>query len=1103
MNNEFESQPLVEYLKLYPLEDINKLEKFIKDKIQEYSQKIIYMEDLLQMQHVKHQKEGTTRTQNKIYEYEKFLEDYYNKRNFFDGKKKELELFMATPTILDKKPNHQMNNNQEEQSSHIEQLLEELAKLKVEKERIINQYTGYQEKIDSTRSELSKAEGQLNFLTIEKQRVESEVYNLNAKIEAIREDYPQLDYLSQLKLDIGQAQQDKFFLEGEIGSLRSNLQELRSREQDLLTLAAQIESKNIDLARLSSWIEKERNTHDQLQTKIQEAERSKLDLTHRIQSLEAEGKHLEEQNLRQRQSQEIIQSGIRQLEIQLQQLQAKHQICDLEYEHLQKKKEELQGIPQQLESLKLQLSDRAAQANVLSQQIHDLEEKREELNQLKVSIASYQKDVEHQEQLVSQLEQEKNDLERQSHALKEALQGIPQQLESLNRQLSERTAQNNELKQQTHELEERREELNQLKVNIASYQKDIENKQQLAISLQQRKDELEPQLQQLNERIRLINEANPNYEQREELIREIAGLRLEHIQIEEERKAEQNKKDRLLQEIEDLEIKRQEKIRLESELLSLQKEYQKLNERIPELSREVSGLESLRQNYDELLEQRNHLQATVDGLRPEIQGLEEQKQQILNAIRDQEQEYQRLEERRNDLRILERQLQETSNEVARQRREANQLRGQVDELERKSAAITEKNKALTKINSDLEHKNKEIKRDIAQSQDEVRDALQALETPLWSNLPQQKRIWDSETMFLGEFENHLLSQGFAFHERVLRAFHTSLKIQDISSLVILAGISGTGKSQLPQQYADFIGAEKITLPVQPRWDSPQDLQGFYNYIEKKYKPTELTKGLWQYEHQKDHMSDRMIIVLLDEMNLAKVEYYFSDFLSKLENRSNCYLNLDFGSIPIGENKRRLRIPPEFLFVGTMNEDETTQSLSDKVLDRANILTFGRPEALKLKEENQGFHPAISRDSYLPYTGFLGWNKRTDPSSDIVKQIKGDFLDKANRIMESLGHPFAHRVYQAITRYVINYPGVIEGNTLAFNASIADQFGQKLLPKLRGIMVEDNKQELNELSALIENLNDPALQNAFENAQNVSRSYGQFQWRGLIYKQEEE
>ncbi|WP_339378456.1 hypothetical protein [Calothrix sp. NIES-2100] len=71
--------------------------------------------------------------------------------------------------------------------------------------------------------------------------------------------------------------------------------------------------------------------------------------------------------------------------------------------------------------------------------------------------------------------------------------------------------------------------------------------------------------------------------------------------------------------------------------------------------------------------------------------------------------------------------------------------------------------------------------------------------------------------------------------------------------------------------------------MQPRCNSPQDLQGFYNYVEKKFKPTDLMRGLYQYNHD-SAMQDRIVIMLLDEMNLARVEYYFSEFLSKLETR---------------------------------------------------------------------------------------------------------------------------------------------------------------------------------------------------------------------------
>ena len=165
--------------------------------------------------------------------------------------------------------------------------------------------------------------------------------------------------------------------------------------------------------------------------------------------------------------------------------------------------------------------------------------------------------------------------------------------------------------------------------------------------------------------------------------------------------------------------------------------------------------------------------------------------------------------------------------------------------------------------------------------------------------------------------------------------------------------------------------------MQPRWDSPQDLFGFYNYLEKRYKATELARALVQFErfNQGDFRSgnaeiydrsDRMLLVLLDEMNLARTEYYFSEFLSKLEtrrmvdenkpkDRARAEIALDMGGSLDGKT---LSLYPgrNVFFVGTMNEDESTQSLSDKVIDRATVLRFWRP---KRRTQN-------SREAPRPY-----------------------------------------------------------------------------------------------------------------------------------------
>lgn len=407
-----------------------------------------------------------------------------------------------------------------------------------------------------------------------------------------------------------------------------------------------------------------------------------------------------------------------------------------------------------------------------------------------------------------------------------------------------------------------------------------------------------------------------------------------------------------------------------------------------------------------------------------------------------------------------------------------------DEISRKSQELKRIQEEIRKARGELE----EIETGIKQ-------AFQALEMPIKLEA-NQSRNFATENEFLAAFRKYLSDKGLIFPERIVNAFHTSLKVQDISALVILAGISGTGKSELPQAYAEFVGAPLVMLPVQPRWDSPQDLQGFYNYIEKKYKPTDLMKYL--YQHQQDtKLKGRIVLVLLDEMNLARVEYYFSDFLSKLETRRNkkTYLDLEAGSLKLEDHQKQVLIPEEFLFIGTMNEDETTQSLSDKVLDRANVLTFGRPPELKLRGSRQN-KPAIPTE-YLPWDAFQGWTK--EPSPDLAEKVK-HYVDEANDIMESLGRPFAHRVFQAFTKYVCNYPNA-DCDEVIRNQAIADQFGQKLLPKLRGVMVEEKnvKEALDKMESLLSQLNDEPLNQAFKKAREGQ--YGQFQWKGMIYPQD--
>jgi len=320
-----------------------------------------------------------------------------------------------------------------------------------------------------------------------------------------------------------------------------------------------------------------------------------------------------------------------------------------------------------------------------------------------------------------------------------------------------------------------------------------------------------------------------------------------------------------------------------------------------------------------------------------------------------------------------------------------------------------------------------------------------------------------EKTFLDSIKEHIDVAGYNFDKRLLAAFHTSLKINDIACLTVNAGISGTGKSQLPKLYADAAGIHFRMVAIKPGWDSPQDLFGYYNYVERSFKPTKLSQDLVQFDKfngKKPKLKDEMLMVLLDEMNLARVEYYFSDILSKMEMRSNIKsdnivdresvnIELDIGRLPKGESNPKIFIDRNVLFVGTMNEDESTHSLSDKLIDRANVIRFGAPKEL----ESDMPEPPAPKEEKLSYADWQGnWKKAKD--TKIGNTVK-DSVNNLNKALELIGKPFGHRVYQAILAYMANYPYGFCGEDSEFYP-LVDQVMMRALPRLEGMDTTDEK-----------------------------------------------
>lgn len=383
----------------------------------------------------------------------------------------------------------------------------------------------------------------------------------------------------------------------------------------------------------------------------------------------------------------------------------------------------------------------------------------------------------------------------------------------------------------------------------------------------------------------------------------------------------------------------------------------------------------------------------------------------------------------------------------------------------------------------------------------------------------------SESEALYEFKEDLSANGFFFSDRLIKSFHTSLKIQDISPLTVLAGLSGTGKSLLPTRYAKFFGMNNLIISVQPRWDSPQDLLGFYNYLTGKYQATDLAKSLnaYDYAFKRKHKltnqlypgdqsvmgdlqrNEPMMLVLLDEMNLARTEYYFSEFLSKLELRRNVNTNpytaedMDQAEISLDiQSGRRIWVPDNVLFVGTMNEDETTQTLADKVLDRADVIRFGRPDrpedadaADRRVRQGQGY--------FVNYTTWSNWRKQKFADAEDEK-LASAWIKELSVLMKDLGRPFGLRVDKSIKEYLMNYPQG-EGDftrEVILQHAMSDQIEHKILPKLRGVDVNSKHNELNALNEFVASkLKDHELADSITQSIEIStQETGIFNWVGL-------
>lgn len=513
------------------------------------------------------------------------------------------------------------------------------------------------------------------------------------------------------------------------------------------------------------------------------------------------------------------------------------------------------------------------------------------------------------------------------------------------------------------------------------------------------------------------------------------------------------------------------------------------------------SIEDLRKENGELTVQVPRLRAEKAEIDKEVESAKAEKEKLETEVRNL---CEKVAEAKGELERLNGQIASKKDELERITEEVGKMRGEV------SALKGEANVA------------REVIAELANRRKEQAEKWKNLDAPVVNEATLRKAAEEvDEKKWLEDFTNSLEPHGFVFDERAIRAFHTGLKCATHTPLVVLAGISGTGKSLLPELYSAALGANFLSVPVQPRWDSPQDLFGFYNYMEGRYKATELARLLWQFDIYNNPAAEEkwksgglpLNLVLLDEMNIARVEYYFSDLLSKLETRNGinadkrderrkAEIELECNAADDVKAMRRLFVSPHTLFVGTMNEDESTQMLSDKVIDRSNVLRFGRPGILanatvgaQREPDKSGFvdewgsgKSRLSADIWDKWCVSLA--TATDGREDM--RFLHDTLLPVGEALDGAGRAYGFRVDQAMKLYVLNYPG-------NYREAVSDQIEMKILPKLNGMELQNPyfATVKRALSDAIAKTSDAKLQNAFEEACRQDTGTTFFKWRGVM------
>lgn len=321
---------------------------------------------------------------------------------------------------------------------------------------------------------------------------------------------------------------------------------------------------------------------------------------------------------------------------------------------------------------------------------------------------------------------------------------------------------------------------------------------------------------------------------------------------------------------------------------------------------------------------------------------------------------------------------------------------------------------------------------------------------------EESEVVDTLTVIesLSQIKTYIQNKGFSYPDHLIENFYLSIKTKPF---VILAGISGTGKTKLVKLFAEALGAtvkngQFTLIPVRPDWSDPSDLLG-YKDLSGSFRPGRLAEVLC--EASKFENRSKPYFICFDEMNLARVEHYFSDILSVLEtqewenDRIVSAPLIPKQSLSLEEDRRKygdLSIPDNVYLIGTVNMDETTHPFSKKVLDRANTIEFNYINLLQLPNEvsEESSVPVSVSNSFLR-SDYLQIIDAIGEYRDIISE-ETQRLAEINVILENIHANVGFRIRDTVCFYMIYNS---RNNFMSVNEAFDLQLLQKILPRIQG------------------------------------------------------